>query len=87
MGWDRGQLDDTDFAGSLTCPRLGASRSGVSANERGMLGMKEGLILLSIGIEAPGHLVVDSARRLEAVGDQLSSLPSIRLFAINLKLP
>ena len=51
---------------SLACHPGSTTHSGVSANEQGMLGMEEGLIRLSIGIEAPGDLIADLARGLEA---------------------
>ena len=53
---------------SLACHPGSTTHSGVSANEQGMLGMEEGLIRLSIGIEAPGDLIADLARGLEAAG-------------------
>ena len=51
---------------SLACHPGSTTHSGVSANEQGMLGMEEGLIRLSIGIESPGDLIADLARGLEA---------------------
>jgi methionine-gamma-lyase len=55
---------------SLACHPGSTTHSGVSANEQGMLGMEEGLIRLSIGIEAPGDLIADLARGLEAASSK-----------------
>jgi methionine-gamma-lyase len=49
---------------SLACHPGSTTHSGVSANERAILGMEEGLIRLSIGIEAPIDLIADLARGL-----------------------
>ena len=49
---------------SLACHPGSTTHSGVSANEQGLLGMEEGLIRLSIGIEAPGDLIADLERGL-----------------------
>jgi len=54
---------------SLACHPGSTTHSGVSANERAILGIEEGLIRLSIGVEAPKDLIADLARglaRLEA---------------------
>jgi methionine-gamma-lyase len=55
---------------SLACHPGSTTHSGVSANEQGILGMEEGLIRLSIGIEAPGDLIADLARGLEAASSK-----------------
>ena len=44
---------------SLACHPGSTTHSGVSANERAVLGIEEGLIRLSIGIEAPKDLIAD----------------------------
>jgi methionine-gamma-lyase len=44
---------------SLACHPGSTTHSGVSANERIALGIEEGLIRLSIGIEAPEDLIAD----------------------------
>ncbi len=49
---------------SLACHPGSTTHSGVSANEQAILGMEEGLIRLSIGIEAPKDLIADLARGL-----------------------
>jgi methionine-gamma-lyase len=49
---------------SLACHPGSTTHSGVSANEQAVLGMEEGLIRLSIGIEAPSDLIADLARGL-----------------------
>jgi methionine-gamma-lyase len=49
---------------SLACHPGSTTHSGVSANEQAVLGMEEGLIRLSIGIEAPRDLIADLARGL-----------------------
>ena len=49
---------------SLACHPGSTTHSGVSANAQAMLGMEEGLIRLSIGIEAPKDLIADLARGL-----------------------
>ncbi len=49
---------------SLACHPASTTHSGVSANERAMLGIDEGLIRLSIGIESPKDLIADLARGL-----------------------
>jgi methionine-gamma-lyase len=49
---------------SLACHPGSTTHSGVSANEQAILGMEEGLIRLSIGIEAPSDLIADLARGL-----------------------
>ena len=49
---------------SLACHPGSTTHSGVSANERAVLGIEEGLIRLSIGIEAPNDLIADLARGL-----------------------
>ncbi len=52
---------------SLACHPGSTTHSGVSANERAALGIDEGLIRLSIGMEAPRDLIADLARRLAAI--------------------
>jgi methionine-gamma-lyase len=49
---------------SLACHPGSTTHSGVSANEQAILGMEEGLIRLSIGIESPKDLIADLARGL-----------------------
>jgi methionine-gamma-lyase len=49
---------------SLACHPGSTTHSGVSANEQAVLGIEEGLIRLSIGIEAPGDLIADLERGL-----------------------
>jgi len=49
---------------SLACHPGSTTHSGVSANEQAVLGMEEGLIRLSIGIESPKDLIADLARGL-----------------------
>jgi len=44
---------------SLACHPGSTTHSGVSVNERGALGIEEGMIRLSIGIEAPKDLIAD----------------------------
>jgi methionine-gamma-lyase len=51
---------------SLACHPGSTTHSGVSMNERGALGIEEGMIRLSIGIEAPKDLIADLARAMEA---------------------
>jgi cystathionine beta-lyase/cystathionine gamma-synthase len=55
-------------AESLACHPGSTTHSGVSANEQAILGMEEGLIRLSIGLEAPSDLIADLGRGLERVG-------------------
>jgi len=52
---------------SLACHPGSTTHSGVSANERAMLGIDEGLIRLSIGVESPKDLIADLARGLGAL--------------------
>ena len=52
---------------SLACHPGSTTHSGVSANEQGILGIEEGLIRLSIGVEAPKDLIADLARGLAAL--------------------
>jgi methionine-gamma-lyase len=52
---------------SLACHPGSTTHSGVSANEQAILGMEEGLIRLSIGIEAPKDLIADLAGGLAAL--------------------
>jgi methionine-gamma-lyase len=52
---------------SLACHPGSTTHSGVSVNERGALGMEEGMIRLSIGVEAPKDLIADLARAMEAL--------------------
>ena len=49
---------------SLACHPGSTTHSGVSVNERVALGIEEGLIRLSIGIEAPKDLIADLDRAL-----------------------
>ena len=49
---------------SLACHPGSTTHSGVSANERAVLGISEGLIRLSIGVEGPKDLIADLARGL-----------------------
>lgn len=49
---------------SLACHPASTTHSGVSANERAMLGIEEGMIRLSIGVEAPSDLIADLERGL-----------------------
>jgi methionine-gamma-lyase len=49
---------------SLACHPASTTHSGVSANERAMLGIEEGMVRLSIGIEAPSDLIADLDRGL-----------------------
>jgi methionine-gamma-lyase len=51
---------------SLACHPASTTHSGVSANERAILGIDEGLIRLSVGIESPTDLIADLARGLAA---------------------
>jgi methionine-gamma-lyase len=51
---------------SLACHPGSTTHSGVSANERIALGIEEGLIRLSIGIEAPEDLIADLDRAFSA---------------------
>ena len=52
---------------SLACHPGSTTHSGVSANERAILGIAEGLIRVSVGIESPKDLIADLARGLAAV--------------------
>ena len=52
---------------SLACHPGSTTHSGVSANERAILGIDAGLIRVSIGIESPKDLIADLARGLEAI--------------------
>jgi methionine-gamma-lyase len=52
---------------SLACHPASTTHSGVSANERAMLGIEEGMVRLSIGIEAPHDLIADLQRGLAAL--------------------
>ncbi|MHB8528688.1 MAG: cystathionine gamma-synthase family protein [Caulobacteraceae bacterium] len=54
---------------SLACHPGTTTHSGVSANERGALGIAEGMIRLSIGVEAPRDLIADLERGLKALED------------------
>ncbi len=49
---------------SLACHPGTTTHSGVSANERVAIGIEEGLIRLSIGVEAPSDLIADLERAL-----------------------
>ncbi|HZK98904.1 MAG TPA: cystathionine gamma-synthase family protein [Caulobacteraceae bacterium] len=49
---------------SLACHPGSTTHSGVSANEQAILGISEGLIRLSIGVEGPKDLIADLARGL-----------------------
>jgi methionine-gamma-lyase len=49
---------------SLACHPASTTHSGVSANERAILRIDEGLIRLSVGIESPKDLIADLARGL-----------------------
>ena len=49
---------------SLACHPGSTTHSGVSANERIALGIEEGLIRLSVGLEAPKDLIADLDRAL-----------------------
>ncbi|HWF00631.1 MAG TPA: cystathionine gamma-synthase family protein [Caulobacteraceae bacterium] len=53
---------------SLACHPGSTTHSGVSANEQAILGLEEGLIRLSIGLEAPGDLMADLERGLAKLG-------------------
>jgi methionine-gamma-lyase len=52
---------------SLACHPASTTHSGVSANERAILGIGEGLIRVSVGIESPTDLIADLARGLAAI--------------------
>ncbi|HEY5072325.1 MAG TPA: cystathionine gamma-synthase family protein [Caulobacteraceae bacterium] len=52
---------------SLACHPASTTHSGVSANERAMIGIDEGMIRLSIGVEAPNDLIADLERGLAAL--------------------
>jgi len=52
---------------SLACHPASTTHSGVSANERAVLGIGEGLIRVSVGIESPTDLIADLARGLAAI--------------------
>ncbi|MEO8927325.1 MAG: cystathionine gamma-synthase family protein [Caulobacteraceae bacterium] len=54
---------------SLACHPGSTTHSGVSVNERVAIGIDEGMIRLSIGIEAPKDLIADLEGALEGVGD------------------
>ncbi|MGH7022168.1 MAG: cystathionine gamma-synthase family protein [Caulobacteraceae bacterium] len=51
---------------SLACHPASTTHSGVSANERAILGIDEGLIRVSVGIESPVDLIADLAGGLTA---------------------
>ena len=52
---------------SLACHPGSTTHSGVSVNERGALGIEEGMIRLSIGIESPKDLIADLEGALKLV--------------------
>jgi len=52
---------------SLACHPASTTHSGVSANERAILRIDEGLVRLSVGIESPRDLIADLAQGLAAV--------------------
>jgi methionine-gamma-lyase len=52
---------------SLACHPGSTTHSGVSVNERVAIGIDEGMIRLSIGIEAPKDLIADLGRALESL--------------------
>jgi methionine-gamma-lyase len=52
---------------SLACHPASTTHSGVSANERAMLGIGEGLIRISIGLESAADLIADLTVGLEQV--------------------
>ncbi len=52
---------------SLACHPGSTTHSGVSVNERVAIGIDEGMIRLSIGIEAPKDLIADLERALEGL--------------------
>ena len=52
---------------SLACHPGSTTHSGVSANERAALGIEDGMIRLSIGLEDPADLIADLAQGLDAV--------------------
>jgi methionine-gamma-lyase len=52
---------------SLACHPASTTHSGVSANERAILRIDEGLIRLSVGIESPKDVIADLARGLAAL--------------------
>jgi methionine-gamma-lyase len=52
---------------SLACHPGSTTHSGVSVNERVAIGIDEGMIRLSIGIEAPKDLIADLERALESL--------------------
>jgi methionine-gamma-lyase len=52
---------------SLACHPASTTHSGVSANERAILRIDEGLIRLSVGIESPKDVIADLARGLATV--------------------
>jgi len=54
---------------SLACHPGSTTHSGVSVNERVAIGIEEGMIRLSIGIEAPKDLIADLERALESLED------------------
>ena len=54
---------------SLACHPGSTTHSGVSANEQAVLGLEEGLIRLSIGLEAPADLLADLERGLARLGN------------------
>ena len=52
---------------SLACHPGSTTHSGISANQRAVLGIDEGLIRLSVGIEAAGDLIADLDQALQAL--------------------
>jgi cystathionine beta-lyase/cystathionine gamma-synthase len=50
---------------SLACHPGSTTHSGISVNERVAIGIDEGMIRLSIGVEAPKDLIADLGRALE----------------------
>jgi methionine-gamma-lyase len=52
---------------SLACHPASTTHSGVSANERAVLKIDEGLIRVSVGIESPTDLIADLALGLAAI--------------------
>jgi methionine-gamma-lyase len=52
---------------SLACHPASTTHSGVSANERAVLGIDEGLIRVSVGIESPKDLIADLSLGLDVI--------------------
>jgi hypothetical protein len=61
---------------SLISRPVGTSHAGLSPEERERTGIREGLLRLSVGLEAPEDIMEDLGQALKAASDEVALRPT-----------